>query len=287
MSGTAVFLDPSIVIARCFHGPELKKRIEKRLAEFNIICTGLVVKCEFKRRVLKEALYLLQLLRRLGSFKKVQRHVTDYLPQPQARKKQICLDMLETISESDTDADYTDRAACFLEYLLENGLDDFDDDVDHVFQESQCACGLEPVRLDEKGRYGFGATKCAETEDRCGIAAFLSDCAENIRVIHGSLQEITDGRGKKKPSDETVKIYSFISDFMKDPSDIKKKDPCTVVVDLMIALESRKVPTFYTMNGKESQFLCRAISQDLIVRPNYHIHEDIVCRQDDPEWRDF
>jgi hypothetical protein len=55
-----VFLDTSIQIARLVHGPQTKSGIRQRLAQHDKVFTGLVVRQEFKRRLLKEAEYLLR-----------------------------------------------------------------------------------------------------------------------------------------------------------------------------------------------------------------------------------
>lgn len=47
----------------------------------------------------------------------------------------------------------------------------------------------------------------------------------------------------------------------------RKSDPCLEVGDLIIALESIDVQTFYTLNRKESLHFCRVLDQDLIIRP--------------------
>ena len=83
--------------------------------------------------------YLLNQLNRLGSFKKVRRHIIDNLPPQQHRKMTICLQTLETISEGSDDADLTERAKSYLRMLLRFGLDDFEDSVQHVERTAGCA----------------------------------------------------------------------------------------------------------------------------------------------------
>ena len=63
------------------------------------------------------------------------------------------------------------------------------------------------------------------------------------------------------------------------------RDPCLTVGDLMIALESVGIPTFYTLNGAESLFFCLALRQVLVVRPIDPAKEDIVWKFDDEEVR--
>jgi len=81
MKGNAdsIFLDTSIVIARLVHSPATKKRISERLGRYQQSVTSLVVKQEFKRRLLKEAQYLLNQLNDKKSFAAVQRHIVDVL----------------------------------------------------------------------------------------------------------------------------------------------------------------------------------------------------------------
>jgi hypothetical protein len=51
-------------------------------------------------------------------------------------------------------------------------------------------------------------------------------------------------------------------------------DPCLTVGDLLIALESEKIPVFYTINAKESQYLpldgADPHRQEDIPRPRRH-----------------
>ncbi len=61
-NGDAIFLDTSIAIARTVHSPATKLRIKERLRRHEVVVSSLVAKQEFKRRLLKEAQYLLDLI---------------------------------------------------------------------------------------------------------------------------------------------------------------------------------------------------------------------------------
>ena len=76
-NGTALFIDTSIQIARIVHSPAIKRIIRKRLKKYDIITSSLVVRQEFKRRLLKEADYLLKQLHYRNSFNEVMRHIQD------------------------------------------------------------------------------------------------------------------------------------------------------------------------------------------------------------------
>lgn len=280
-----IFLDTSIIIALMFHSPEMKQRIRERLKQHPFSVSSLVVQQEFKRRILKEAQYLLNQLNDKGSFKKVKRHVIDYLVYDH-RKRNICLDMLETIFEDAvdgiTDAELTERARRTLRTLLRVGIADMQTIVNHIIWESGCACANSKIR--EKvpyKRYDFGSDKCSKVKERCGIETFLDAKEKELRAILERLKVI------KKKSFELQKAEKFIETILGNFSSAADLDPCYTVGDLIIALESAEIPIFYTLNSKESQHLCRALNQDLIVRKKNPIHEDIVCKSSDSKWAEF
>ena len=67
---------------------------------------------------------------------------------------------------------------------------------------------------------------------------------------------------------------------------IRGREPCKAIGDLLIA-SSRTISTFYTFHGKESQHFCRALQQNLIVRPTNPERDDIVCATDPETWDRF
>jgi len=282
-SGTAVFLDTTIQIGRFVHAPEMKQRIHHRVSAYDVSVTGLLVRLEFKRRLLREADYLLRLFKRLGSYRRVLRHVTDNLPQQQGRKRTICLEVLETVFD-EGDADLTDRARFYLRALLTQGLDEFDRSVDSVLQESGLQCARRGVReLKKYHKYDLGRDKCDAHSEACGIGAFLGDHEKDLRVVLAHLEALSTD----EKTDELERAEEFIRLYLSDPEKALRNEPCLRVGDLIIALESTRTPAFYTMNGKESQHLCRALGQELVVRPRYHVHEDRVCPAAAESWPKF
>ena len=263
-SGTAVFLDTTIQIARFVHSPEIKSRVEQRLGQYHVKVTSSVVKQEFKRRLLREAAYLLEKLARLGSYQKVMRHVSDVLPVQQNRKRNICIQALETIDENDTDLDRTDRMKLYLRSLLTDGLSQFDESVDSVLAGCGCSLAKAPIREVRKyERYDFGTDKCSRTKAECGVIEFLHQNDARLRNILGVLRSLS-------PKDKSIELRQaeeFIKSVLADARCARELNPCSVVGDLLIALESAGIPVFYTMNRAESQYLCRALSQQLVVRP--------------------
>jgi predicted nucleic acid-binding protein len=287
-TGSAVFLDTSIFIARMFHTPQKRRKILRRIEDYDISITSLIVKNEFKRRVLKEAQYLLNLLNKHESLDVVMNHVLNVLP-PQSSRKQkialnICLAMLPSIHSQSDDAERAERAKRYLRTLLRCGLSDFDASVDHVIRESGCACAKHPV-IEKKPykSYEFGPSKCSSSGHLCEVVSFLAKNREMVVKIRDRLYTVPEG----KRSGEISMSIAFLDRIITDPSVAQELEPCSNVGDLLIALESLGIPTFYTLNAKESQHFCRALGQTLVVRPNNPDVDDVVCSASETSWPEF
>jgi hypothetical protein len=280
---SAVFLDTSIMIARFVHSPQIKYRIQQRLAEFKLIVTGTVVRQEFRRRLLKEAQYLLKLLDRLHTIEAVQRHVHDVLPPRQDRKRRICLQTLFTVFERDSSEERSERARLFLKSLLRGGLEEFDQLVDHVIGASGCACGRRPIRQKSSSNFDFGTDRCSKATEPCGISGFIADRSVAVAKIQDYLSH-PDTAHRSNEMDRTAGFLTLID---QGPSDVAQHDPCLTVGDFLIALESVGIPVMYTMNGRESQHFCRALRQTMIVRKPNPDHEDFICAADNANWPEF
>jgi hypothetical protein len=262
MTGRAVFLDTTIQIARIVHGPKAKELIRQKIASFDCSVTSLVVWEEFKRRLLKDAQYLLNLLNEYGSFERTQRHVLNVLPAQLGRKQKICLLTLQSIFEDRDDAELTERAKRTLRNLIRLGPRKFQRCVDAVLSDSGCACAKQAViEITPYKRYEFGVNKCSALGSSCGIAESLAGKHKELLNIQTAIQATSDVNKTKELRDADA----FISRLLSGALDVTLTDPCHKVGDLLIALESRSIPCFYTMNIKESTVLCPALGQELVI----------------------
>lgn len=258
----AIFMDTSIIIGQLFHSPAMRDRIEFQLARHKSRVTSSVVRQEFRRRVIKEARYLLGLLENTESFESTMRHVHDRLPPASDRKRRICMQILMTIQEDQTDSDKLDRAKSQMRMLLHHGLRQFNALADKVIDGASCACSQQPVARPKRGEYDLGTEKCSETSG-CGLDACLGvQSQEAVVAVHEHLIQLP-------APDKTSEIQrgeDFLNDTNRGRNNPARHDPCLKVGDLLIAIESKDVPTFYTMNWKESRHYCMALRQTLIVR---------------------
>jgi hypothetical protein len=278
-----LFLDTSIRIAQVVHGRETKAKIAKQIARHERTVTGLVVRQEFKRRLLTEAEYLLRQLHRYKSFQEVQQHLIQlYGDWPsRKRKRNICLQTLSQV-HGGSDEELTERLQLYLRSLLVLGLRRFDQQVDTLRTDSGCACArVEVVEKVELRKYVMGPKHCSRIKGAgCGIVQFLTGHAEAREKILQKLRSLPAAE-KSKELQAAEKFLEFLGRRLQQAGD---EDPCLSVGDLLIALESVGIPAFYTLNSVESQHLCRALGQTLIVRPIDPLKPDVVCNRGDLEW---
>jgi hypothetical protein len=288
-SGSALFLDTSIQIARFVHGPQTKRRIETRLAQHTLTVTGEVVKQEFKRRLLMEADYLLGLLNKYESLDEVFYHVRRLSHRGHKRKLNICLDMLGFVFEHAGDAEVKERLRLYLHYLLTLGLREFESMVGHVLKGSGCACARMPILEKERFKhYEFGTYKCSRTvPGSCAVAAFVRLRTPEMERILSYLRGVPTGAKPGEKSTELVQAEQFIEKVLTDAESARAADPCYTVGDLLNALESVGIPIFFTINGKESQHLCRSLAQDLIVLKTNPEQADVECSAVESNWPKF
>ena len=278
-----LFLDTSIQIARHVHGPQTKAALKKRLSQHSKHVTSLVVRQEYKRRLLKEAAYLLGLLHRYGSFDEVNQHVIRLFGTWHARKRAICLQTLAQVHEV-SDAERTERLQLILRSLLVTGLRRFDQTVDELRTDSGCACAQQDiVEKIQLRRYEFGTDKCSQAEPgMCGIREFF----ENRMELASKIAQYFRAIPPEKKSAEIQNAEKFLAKIANDSAKATE-EPCLKVGDLLIAMESAGISHFLTLNSTESQHFCRVLGQTLIVHPVDPTKKETICRADDEQWPEF
>jgi len=281
-----IFVDTTICIARLFAAPSQRQRIAATCHQ-RTVCTGLVCRQEFKRRVLGDAAYLWQLLSKRNSFEETH-HYLNGLRGNQFHKRRagICLDLMGDVTGSD-DKEKTDRLRTKLCTLLVTGLTNFDSWIDIPTTRSNCGCAKLDVRSSGRGKnavYDVGPKECGELiGEKCGIASFLSEVADQRAKVLAYLQSLplTD------KSQELADAQSFLEKLTADTSSATDDNPCLEIGDLVIALEAAAIGThtFYTTNWEESRHLCKALEQTLVIRPVDGFKDDAVYSSGDSEWR--
>lgn len=282
-SGTAVFLDTTILIARIIHEPRIKQKITNRL-EGCFVCSGLIARQEFKRRLLRDAKYLYGLCQQYDSIQEINRRIS-HLPSKDQRKFRICAQIICTVDEMESDEDRLARLQKMTRYLLRDSLRRLDGWCE-FFTESRCACGKAQI-TERNGKFDFGPQECSRAGSACGIDGFLEEKKATLCRIKTHLAATPAGPNPGEKSKELECAEQFIDYYQRHPTSVRSENPCSRVADLLLALESEHIPNFYTMNARESQHLCRVLGQTLIILPPNPVHDEIECLKEPPRWPDF
>jgi hypothetical protein len=133
-------------------------------------------------------------------------------------------------------------------------------------------------------RYETGPDRCSQTSrGECGITAFFQS---RIAIAANILKKLKDLPEAHK-SQELQNAQGLLERFIAKCDDLNRADPCLKAGDLFIAMESAGDSHFYTLNSIESQHLCRALGQSLIVQPIDPTKPEVVCQVEDPDWPKF
>ena len=274
------FLDTSVQIARLLR-QQMKQPIETCVSKYRRKASGTIALQEFKRRVLKEAAYLLTKLNSTKSYAVTLEYVTTVLPRMQERKRTICQLLLQTILHNRSDEELTERARLYLRTFLMHGEKQFLRFVDEIVPRENCYLAKLPVQ--EKKRYVSYAieTKCSKTGGKCPIGNFLQQKKETCLKLFQFLSQLPPERlttELEKARDLLEKAASnalFAAD---------REEPCLKYGDLLLCLESEGWPAFYTMNYKESQAFADFLGQELVIRPNNPANQEETHRSSAKPW---
>jgi predicted nucleic acid-binding protein len=277
--GRQLFIDTSILIAFFLRSTEKQAQIASQLSGKTVVTCNIVYH-EYKRRVLKEAEYLIRVFRKYKKVEAVKDHIINELPPPQNRKRTICLDILERTLKGLSEEEQSERAISLLHLMIARGTRSIDNLVGKKIDTIHCALSsFQPKVVDCYRKYDFGPAKCKCTSDSCGIAKFM-ECNKDIVV--GLLGFLANKR--EEFTEEMKEIHSFLERNQNNFSMAPDFNPCTKVGDLLIAMESREIEDFYTMNYKESRYFCEYFRQNLIVAYPNHEKSDKTFGQADLPW---
>lgn len=264
MTNTAIFLDSTVQILRFIGSKDVKAKIRNRLSRYGISITSLVVRQEFKRRFLTDVRYVkTQLKANRFDVADTLRHINSKLSLPVNRRKlSISLDILASSAFEGTQiVDAGEKCYLLLSAWEANGLGLFDSSVGQVVQYSGCGC----AKLSE-----IGPKFCTSAEN-CRIDDFITLRTENAQCLK---QFLSGSHGAQK-TNEILAAEAALERWLSSCGRPSDDNPCLSVGDLIISMESAGVPVFYTKNGRESQFFCKAQGQSMVIlREEGEVHLD-------------
>jgi predicted nucleic acid-binding protein len=283
-STETVFVDSSIQISKTIREPDMEERIRAWLAKYGRRVSSTVPLQEFKRRVLRELPYLLAKLEQTRSYQKALAQISNVLPAAQLRKQRICVPLLHKILPGATDQDLTERGRRYFRTLLMNGESDFVSEFDAVLPGVDCFLATTPVAIEKQRykRYQLGNIQCSKTKKQCRIGEALTQILPQCKSLYHFLASLPPER----LTSELETAREFLNRIVNGPGleKIHDEDACLKVGDLLIALESASIENFYTMNYRESQAFCDFLNQNLTVRPNNPLSDEITHARTAKPW---
>lgn len=269
--GSAIFIDTSVQLLRFIGSKDVKTRINERLSGYSFSVTSLVVRQEFKRRFLTDVRYVRTALEKniLNSAETL-RYINAKLSSPHNRRKlSICLNILATSGFNGREIpDSGEKCRLLLSRWEDFGLDLFDSSVGQVVKYSGCGCGASP---------SLGPTKCSVIKT-CKVNEFIRSRPDQAKYILKFLNSATS----LFKTLEIQKAEMALSRWLNSGTLPVNDNPCLTVGDLVIALESAGIPTFYTQNARESQFFCNAQEQTMIVQRD--AGDEVRLASDRTQW---
>ena len=238
--------------------------------------SGLVVRQELKRRLLRDASYLYDQLVMKEGFEETQHYLNRLRQHPfHGNKAGICLALMANITGSDDD-DKTDRLKTKLRTLIMTCLSNFDSWLDQMERGSGCRCAvIDPVERKRSGRVTFelGENKCGD-DSLCQVNLFLVMMSGPMDAIRAHLASAAETPSRK----QLQAILSFLQAASDPGFNATDLNPCLTVGDLVIALESvaADCDEMYTMNHRDSRALCAALGQNLRILSHDPAVPDLV-----------
>jgi len=279
-SDDKIFLDTSIIISYTIRTEKIRQKIKDRTGSKKAISCAVVLN-EYKRNVLGQARYLITQFNKKKTVKDVRDHITHTLPSPYFdRRRKIALGLLDSFIGDLSPEEQKERAITLLHSLIVRYRREVSRLIQEEFDTIGCACAAFRPRVKRPYKqYDLGPTKCEKVQGQCGIVDFMK---ENQEIIKRLLSFLAERRGEF--TKEMEAIHNFLESTNDNYEISPTFNPCLTIGDLLIALESKDVKEFYTLNYKESRFFCDFFNQTLIVSSPNPEYDDKVYRPEDRPW---
>lgn len=278
-----IYLDTSIEIAKLVHPRAIREEIKGHLSSYDHVVTGKYVQAEFLNNIVKEAIFLLKNSRQVKNYNQLQISIRKLRSHPGwNRKYNLCFDLLTSIVDKNGGDNYMlEMITAELERFIIRSKKIFERTHSRIQEDVGCLRSELEVKRTYKNNqheYSMDTIKCHDK--KCNIFDFLKKNETHLAEL---LTFLTQLETKTKEIDLAI---DFIKLYFKNDSALYQKNRCAKVGDLLIALSSKEVSNFYSMNYKESRHFAKHLMQNFIFRPHQEEKSTIVCHHDQ-DWDDL
>jgi hypothetical protein len=262
-----LFLDTSIQISRKGSDDSEIQKIEDVIKKNDFIATSSYVRLEFKQSYIQDLAYLHRNLVMDKSYARVLLTVKALTAHPgNVRKASMILEILGGYfsktksfhSDSNFDEDLAEQVALYLEIILENIWEWFNQEsVDYVSDASGCIRSKEPPK---RKTLAFDVTvgRCKSQKIRCSLNKFFKEKEALFQTIRDYINSLDDTK-KHKP-DELKKIAAIIDQGLVDADSLCNSSECRGLGDALVAVEGLHFKELFTKDKDQAQVISKAIN---------------------------
>ncbi|MDH5413513.1 MAG: hypothetical protein OEW87_05190 [Flavobacteriaceae bacterium] len=263
-SGDNLFIDTSIQIERKICPPPKKDELNEILALAGSLFSSTYVKMEYRRSLVRDFVFIFNMLTDSENFGEILYKI-NRLPSLQQRRitrmigglAEFFLDQNELISES-KGKEFLERAYHYFKPLIEFSMEDFDDSVDLVDNQTDCYIAKGIPTLKGK-KFDNRISQCKPGEINCKIVEFFKENINYFKKIFYMLSK------QQNLDSELEKMKNILEKAIKHPINMADYRNCWNCGDSIIAVESPEDYIIYTKNEKHLYPICKAINKKIAV----------------------
>jgi hypothetical protein len=253
------FIETTIHIERIFCN---SNKIDEILSQYQTIISSTYVKMEFKRRLIRDLVYLYnEVLLSADNFGDVLLRLKK-LPPIQFRKLNIILGALakyfyddkEIESQGLYSKEFVENAISYFRQIIPGIWEDFNKIVNDEKDGTECYHAKTGLKLEE-GKFTYERMNCKKSDIKCNIINFFNQNKEVFEKIYNNFSE------SSSLDEEQSKLTDILGKALKYPDNMADKNSCWKCGDAIIAAESPVPAILLSTNIKHFEPICSLIGK--------------------------
>jgi hypothetical protein len=182
----SLFLETTIQVGRFWGKPKDKDKIVRVLSQFDNLVTSTYVRMEFKRRVIRELIYLYNIVSSVDNFSDIFFRI-EGLPPYQLRKikgflasfSNFFLYLLKDKKETKVD-ELLEIGRLYFKNIWEIAWKKFNDNINTIINETDCLNAKYAPKLEDGKIYD--RLSCKQINEKCRIIKFFEDNRASVML---------------------------------------------------------------------------------------------------------
>jgi len=263
-SNVNFFLDTTIQIDRQLAKLLSKKRLEEILKQAKKLLTSTYVKMEYKRSLVQDWVYIFNMLGDVENIGEVLLRIKGLSPKANRKINRTIgslawffLDGAKEISELQG-KDLIEKVRHYFRPLIEFSVEDFDNSVDFVLNETDCFNAKHSPML-KREKFDNRTAHCKLSDLRCRIVEFFNQNLNEFKEIYKMLSSLP------QLDEEQRRMRNVLEKALKYPHNMANYKNCWRCADSIIAVECPYDGVLFTTNKKHFEPICNKIGKKLAI----------------------